>query len=567
MSFFRKFSLLLFSLLCLSLHAQERCSPRHEVRAVWLTTLNGLDWPRKTANTPEAVHRQKKELTDLLDQYKEIGINTVIFQTRIRSTVAYPSAIEPWDGAFTGTPGRAPLYDPLAFVVEECHRRGLEVHAWVVAFPVGKVAAMKLLGRKALPQRKPTLCKRAGEEWVLDPGMPETGAYIASICGEIVRNYDVDGIHLDYIRYPEKAIPFNDNASYRRYGKGRNKAQWRRDNVTRCVRCIHDTVRAIRPWVKLSCSPVGKYSDLSRYSSYGWNARDAVSQDAKLWLREGLMDWLFPMMYFRGNHFYPFALDWKEGAAGHPVVPGLGIYFLDEREKDWPLEDIRRELNVCRQYGLGGAALFRSKFLTDNVKGLRDFLRDDFYHRPALLPPMTWIDSIAPPAPKTTIGVNDCEVRLSWEDVRKDASPAERVRYNIYCAEQEDAALDDATLLAVGLEQTDFTHCPALPHKKYAYYAVTATDVYGNESLPEFVRAKTTPGNPFPRTSGVLTLPATDADFLLIEDATGRKLLTFPAKPSIDVSRLAPGFYTLRTLHANGASHILTLFWKENTDK
>ncbi len=480
---------LLFMLTALALPAQNVPSPRHEVRAVWLTTLKGLDWPRQPARTEAEVERQKADLLQLLDQYEEMGINVVLFQARTRAKVAYASAIEPWDDVFTGKPDRHPGYDPLAFAVEACHARGMEIHAWVVAFPSGKVADMKKLGKKGLGQRRPDICKRFGDEWLLDPGVPATADYVAAICGEIVRNYDVDGVHLDYIRYPERGIPFNDNTTWRRHGDGGSRSQWRKDNVTRCVRAIHDTVRAIRPWVKLSCAPVGKYADVSRYSSKGWNARDAVHQDAQLWLREGLMDWLFPMMYFKDDHFYPFAADWQEGSAGHPVIPGLGIYFLDARQKDWPLMDIRRELNVCRSLGLGGAAFFRSKFLTDNVKGIKDFLKDDFYERKALLPPMTWLDSVPPRQPDVSIRMGRHDVHLSWDDVRENLTPAEHVRYNIYCAERHDAGLETAQLLAVGLDTTSFTCVPPLPHKKYGFYAVTAVDVYGNESAPRFICA------------------------------------------------------------------------------
>ena len=171
----------------------------------------------------------------------------------------------------------------------------------------------------------------------MDPGVPETGEYLARFCAEVTRKYDIDGLHFDYIRYPEKSWGFRDEKTYAKYGNGQPKAQWRRDNVTRCVRLIHDTVKAIKPWVRLSCSPVGKYADLPRQSSSGWNARDAVSQDAKLWLREGLMDMVFPMMYFDGRHFYPFVVDWNEDSGGRPIVPGLGAYLLSGKERGWSL--------------------------------------------------------------------------------------------------------------------------------------------------------------------------------------------------------------------------------------
>ncbi len=455
-----------------------QASPRHEVRAVWLTTLSGLDWPRTKANSPESTVRQQKELCAILDNLQDAGINTVIFQARIRSTTAYPSAIEPWDGAFSGQPGVAPPYDPLRFVVEECHKRGMELHAWVVAFPVCKVKTAKQLGRKALPNRRKELCRRCGDQWMMDPGVPGTGEYIAGICAEIVRNYAVDGIHLDYIRYPEKGINWDDRLTHRRYGQGKKLQEWRRDNVTRVVKSIRDSVKSIRPWVKMSCSPVGKHADLPRQSSYGWNARDAVSQDAQAWLRDGLMDMLFPMMYFDGKHFYPFAQDWQENAAGKPVVPGLGIYFLSPKEKNWPLESISRQLNFMRQFGLGGAAYFRSKFLTDNVKGLYDFLQGDFYRTPALLPPMTWADSIAPSVPLLRVEREGCALRLMWDKVADDTP----VKYNIYRLPAGNTDLGSAHLIAARQEQTDFLYVPALPSLLYETYAVTAVDAYGNES-------------------------------------------------------------------------------------
>lgn len=452
-----------------------------EVRAVWLTTLSGLDWPSRTATSAAGFAEQRRELCEILDRLQAAGINTVLFQTRIRATTAYPSALEPWDVAFTGRPGREPGYDPLRFAVDECHRRNMELHAWVVAFPVGKVSAARALGSAALPHRRPDLCVRCGEQWMMDPGVPATADYLAELCAEIVRGYAVDGIHLDYIRYPEHGIPWNDARTYSRYGGGRPLAMWRRENVTRCVRKVHDAVKAVRPWVKMSCSPVGKHADLPRQSSYGWNARDAVFQDAQAWLADGLMDMLFPMMYFDGRHFYPFVLDWQEHSAGRPVVPGLGIYFLSPREKDWGIDVVRRQLYFLRDAGLGGAAFFRSRFFTDNVKGLYDFVADDLWHTPALVPPMTWADSIAPPAPAIRLSREGMTLRLTWTPVA-DKGTGGAVRYNVYRLDGDADAPDGVRLLAQNLTETSFSYTPALPSALYARYVVTALDAYGNES-------------------------------------------------------------------------------------
>ena len=459
-------------LLCYSMSTQA--VPR-EYRAVWLTTYLGLDWPQIPATTHEGTELQKEELRKMLDKYVAANINTVFVQARMRSSTSYPSKYEPWDEAFTGTPGKAPLFDPLAFAVEECHKRGLECHAWVVAFPICKVPTEKRLGRQSLPRKRPELCQRCGDLWMMDPGMPGTAEYLADICKEIVEKYDVDGIHLDYIRYPEKGIRFNDSKTYKRYGNKQDKASWRRANVTRCVKAIHDAIKSVRPWIKLSCAPIGKHADLPRQSSYGWNAHDAVYQEAQEWLRLGLMDALFPMMYFDGKHFYPFAVDWQENCYGRPVVPGLGIYFLNRQQRNWDLQVIQRQMNVVRDLGMGGQAFFRSEFLLNNEKGLYDWLQSDFYRTPAMTPAMTWVDSIAPKAPKARISSTEYTILLEWDAVVEDAP----VYYNVYRIDAEGAA---PKMLGHKLRTTSCRYTPALPRFMYSQYAVTAIDAYGNES-------------------------------------------------------------------------------------
>ena len=280
--------------------------PKHEVRAVWLTTIGGIDWPHSYAQSARSIEKQKDELRRILDQLQSAGINTVLLQTRVRGTVIYPSAYEPWDGCLSGHPGKAPGYDALQFAINECHLRGMELHAWIVTMPVGKWDAM---GCKLLRKKMPRNIIHIKADGYMNPETQQTADYLADICAEVTRTYDVDGIHLDYIRYPEELPKLKTLA--------RNKG---RDNITRIVRTISRRVKSIKPWVKMSCSPIGKYDDTQRYWSRGWNANTKVCQDAELWLRDGLMDELFPMMYFRDNDFFPFALDWKERSHGRIIV-------------------------------------------------------------------------------------------------------------------------------------------------------------------------------------------------------------------------------------------------------
>ena len=354
-----------------------------ELRAVWVATIGGIDWPRTYATSPQTIERQKRELTVMLDSLRLIGINTILLQTRVRATTIYPSALEPWDGCMSGKPGTSPGYDPLAFAVEECHKRGMKLQAWVVTIPIGKWNA---LGCTKLRQKFPKAVVKIGADGYLNPAHPQTASIIADVCAEIASRYDVDGIHLDYIRYPEN-------------WKGRlNKAQGRQ-HITSIVRQIRQRLKSIKPDITLSCSPLGKYSDLTRYSSRGWNSLNTVCQDAQAWLRDGLMDQLYPMLYFRDNNFYPFAIDWAEAsdsryevrgaryensneahdgnlvprtsylAPRKDVAAGLAAYCLDRREGNWPLSEMIRQLNVCRQIGLG-QCFFRARFLTANTKGI-----------------------------------------------------------------------------------------------------------------------------------------------------------------------------------------------------
>lgn len=373
---------------CIMTEAQPVATPslNDEIRAVWLTTIGGIDWPRTYATSPATIEQQKRELTRMLDRLKLIRINTVLLQTRIRGTVIYPSSLEPWDGCMSGQPGRSPGYDPLRFAIDECHKRGMELHAWVVTLPLGKWNGA---GCRNMRNKYPKLIRRIGEDGFLNPEQPQTGDVIASVCEEIARKYDVDGIHLDYIRYPDGW----------RIKVGRSTG---REHITSIVRKIHTAVKSVRRNIKLSCSPIGKYEDLSRYSSRGWNAYMGVCQDAQGWLRTGLMDQLYPMMYFKGNQFFPFALNWSENKYGKEVAAGLGIYFLDPHEGNWKIDEVKRQLAICRQYGLG-QCFFRAKFLLDNVQGLYDYLRvwnfqDLLSERLGGLPPISIVAKAGPTA-------------------------------------------------------------------------------------------------------------------------------------------------------------------------
>lgn len=544
-----RFLILFLSLLLFV--TQVEAQPKHEIRATWITTLGGMDWPHHKATSPDGIRRQQEELRIILDRLKEANFNTVILQTRLRGDLLYPSAIETFPESLTGRTGRDPGYDPLAFAIDECHKRGMELHAWIVTIPAGNIRQVKLLGRHSVVQTHRKLCKLHQGAWYLDPGQPGTADYLAGIVREVVSRYDVDGIHLDYIRYPENARRFPDNDTFRQYGKGKNKNAWRKENITAIVRRLYSEVKTLKPWVKVSSSPVGKYDDTERYPSRGWNALHTVHQDAQGWLREGIHDALFPMMYFKDNHFYPFALDWKENDHGRWVVPGLGIYFLSPREKDWPLDEVSRQLHFTRRTGLAGHAFFRNRFLLENVKGILDELTEEFYTAPALVPPMTWQDSIAPTTPTNplTEQLPDGSLQMAWTPSTDNSG--QPVAYHLYGSPSYPVDTDDArNLMLTYLKDTTLT----LNNRKgNRYFAVCATDRYGNESAPLNLNKPAKSDFPQLNRGFTLTLPVLpDTHRIIIRNAMGETISEFSYVREVSMELFPSGFYTVYAADKEG---------------
>ena len=460
------------------LYGQFVDAPKREYRAVWLTTIKGLDWPIESIVGITREDEQKAALCTILDSLQAININTILLQTRVRGDVIYPSDIEPFSSVFTGRHGVAPSYDPLAFAIEECHKRGMQLHAWLVTIPLGDVAHVRAHGKHSLPAKRPSQCTRFKGAWYMEPSHPATAEHLSALVEEIVTRYDVDGIHFDYIRYPEGNATYPDGALYSRNRRGMNKADWRRSNITHLMSTLYAKVKSLKPWVCVSAATLGKHADTSRYSSYGWNAYHTVYQEAKEWMRTGIVDAVFPMLYYTGQHFYPFVTDWCEGSYGRHVVAGMGTYQLHPDEKNWALEEVVRQLHVVRAHPIGGAAQFRSRFVTDNVKGVYDFL-SYFYPTPALVPAMPWLSDTPPPAPQLAdVTIDRDSTTITWH------SAGETLLYNIYGSYSYPVDTDNPNLL-LGTYRADTLFCePTQSLTRPRHYAITAIDRYGNESQP-----------------------------------------------------------------------------------
>ena len=503
------------------------------------------------ANSPENIKRQQNELTDILDKLQRAGVNLVLMQSRVRASTIYQSDIEPWDKNLTGTPGKYPGYDPLQFAIEQCHARGMQIHSWVVTLPIGP---WNSYAAKRMREKHPELLRRIGKDGYIDPENTGTAAYIAAICAEIVRKYDVDGIHLDYIRYPDA------------WKMPANRARCR-ENITRIVRAVNMAIKQEKPWVMLSCSPVGKHDDLTRFSSRGWNARTTVAQDAQQWLKEGLMDAEFPMIYFRGDNFYPFALDWQENANGRIIAPGLGIYFMHPSEGRWNLTDVQRQMNYLRQIGLGHT-YFRSKFFTENTKGLYDFTVNEFDRFLAVVPAMSWLHKTPPTSPSgLAVKYETGRQLLTWNAARsRNESPD--VSYNIYASRGENVDVNDPrNLIAQLVKGTSLTIDTKVPFN----YAVCAIDRFGNESEPARTGASKKSDMPtclIENDGKTMRLPprpnTLDAEFVIFKSLAGTPVATrMYCGDEIDISTLPYGFYSVHSLGRKGRTHRLGWIKKE----
>lgn len=469
------FRLLIFILLFpLVLSAQ---TPPVEVRATWLTTNWGLDWPTQGTS----VQSQKEELRRILDRLHADNFNTILFQVRAQGAVFYKSSIEPLSPFFNHSEG----FDPLAFAVDECHKRGMECHAWFITFPMDKAQfTTKSKRRKVVVMNKPDYYKLIDDRWYLDPGRPETKDRLVALVKEVIKNYDVDGVHFDYIRYPSNTRQFPDEDTFRKYGKGKSLYDWRRENINNIVSSIYDAVKDIKPWVQVSSSPLGRYKVLPEVSpNDGWTAYNTVFQDAGYWMQSGKHDLVFPMMYHREKLFYPFLDDWVKNSNGRLVIPGLGVYQMEANEQNWDLGEVIRQIDYTRLHKVPGQAYFRTGNILDNLKGIKDSIQS-YYPYPAKLPPLTWLDNEAPNSPVNLEVYKDSDglLCIKWDAPEN----SEDFTYTVYFSSTENTNTNDApNILSTGLRSNNI-HLSIGEGEFGFYYSVSASDRYHNESVPCF---------------------------------------------------------------------------------
>jgi uncharacterized lipoprotein YddW (UPF0748 family) len=468
--------------------------PKREVRAVWLTTVYGLDWPSAKATSASGIQQQKNELIQILDRLKSANFNTVIMQVRARGDLIYPSQYEPWATSLTGTLGRNPGYDPLKFAIEETHKRGMEFHAW---WNVVKVKDDSTLPPQTNPPhivlRHPEFVKyyRPNNEWWIDMGKPEARNYLINVVMELVRNYDIDGIHFDYIRYPNPDFP--DDSTYALYANEYpNKDDWRRENINKFVRAVYDSIKKVKPWVKVGSAPIGIYKNIYADDgtplATGWQAYYSIYQDSRRWLMEGKHDYHSPQIYWdiaNNPKFDVLVRDWKNNSYGRHIYAGSAAYRMDSGSGNWSASEILAQIDTSRAIGVQGNTFFRYKSLV--LKGLIDSLINSKYKYPAFIYPMPWIDSVKPNPPINVAirRIADKTFEIFWAQPQTPPDGDSVKYYAIYRSENSPVDIDDIKnlLAVVGPDRISYSDVVPDLGKNY-FYVVTAFDKLHNESNP-----------------------------------------------------------------------------------
>ncbi len=400
-------------------------SPKYEFRAVWVATVNNIDWPSKPGLSTE---QQKKEIIDILNMHRDLGMNTIILQVRPAADAFYPSKLEPWSRYLTGTPGKSPqpFYDPLKFWIDECHKRGMELHAWLNPFRVSQNANQPLAGNH-IAFEHPEWILEYGNKLYFDPGLPLTREFVTKVVKDIVSRYDVDAIHFDDYFYPYPlAEEFPDTTSFKLYGRGflpENKADWRRENVDILIEMLNDTIKASKPWVKFGISPFGVWRNkaddpLGSDTRAGATNYDQLYANIIKWQEKGWIDYCLPQLYWQIGHplvdFELLANWWKNHAYGRAMYVGHGVYKSDPASttKEWATaNELPKQIETLRKiHGIGGSAFYSSKHFLRDLMGFQDSLKTHLYKSPALVPPMPWIDNI-PPQPVSKIKKNGRKVK------------------------------------------------------------------------------------------------------------------------------------------------------------
>ncbi|MBT1697637.1 family 10 glycosylhydrolase [Fulvivirgaceae bacterium PWU4] len=494
-------------------------APKREMRGAWIATYANIDWPNRSQ--PPAL--QRAAFISIVDHHKATGMNTLFIQIRSQCDAMYPSAIEPWSADLTGTQGKAPVdvslvdgattvWDPLQFMIDECHKRGIEFHAWINPYrAVANYNQINSFAATHVAKQHPEWLLTQGTLRVLDPGLPAVRNYITSVVVDIVNRYDVDGIHFDDYFYPPAAgagvTPYNDDATFAADPRGFTvRGDWRRDNVNILIRGLNDTIQSVKPWVKFGVSPSGIYRNSTNPAigtpTSGLEHYTTLFADSRRWIQEGWVDYIAPQVYWYigqpGANYSVIVPWWNNNAYGRHIYIGMAGYKVNDPAQgaNWANPSmIPNEVRMNRSTAypnIYGQSIYNTSSLRSSSKlGFRDSLRLNFYKKPALLPAMPWRDNMAPEPPTLLAGVQygSDSVVLTWTKPADALNELDKAKkFVIYRGENPVIDITRAENI-VAITSTDVATFKdvALPSDTTYYYTVTSLDRFHNESVPSNV--------------------------------------------------------------------------------
>ena len=483
----KKMILVLLALvLTIATEAQKR-----EMRGAWIQCVNGQFQGMGT-------EKMQQTLTYQLDELQKDGVNTIIFQVRPECDALYESKLEPWSRFLTGKQGQAPspYWDPLQWMINECHKRGMELHAWINPYRA-KTKTTKQLASNHIAVRKPMNCFSYDDLFILNPGIAENRDYICEVAKDIVSRYDVDGIHMDdyFYPYPVKGETIPDEEQFRQFNNGiKDINDWRRYNVNLFIEQFYKTVHATKPWVKVGISPFGIYRNKKSSpigsETNGTQNYDDLYADILLWVNNGWLDYNVPQIYWEiGNKaadYETLIKWWSQHASGRPLIIGEDV----ERTVKYPdpqnanSHQLPAKMRLHRQLpAVKGTVLWYAKAAVDNVGNYGTALRNNYWRYPALQPSMAFISDKAPK--KVTkvkpVWTSDGYV-LFWTAPKGKDWKDEAVKYVVYrFAAGEKVDINDPSKM-VAITTATYYKLPYADGKQKYTYVVTALNRLQNES-------------------------------------------------------------------------------------
>ena len=473
-----------FTALLLFVVATVCANTVREFRGAWIQCVNGQFMGMSTAD-------MQKTLTYQLDELQKDGANAIIFQVRPECDALYNSSIEPWSRFLTGEQGKAPspYWDPLQWMIEQCHKRGMELHAWINPYRA-KTKTTHVLSPKHIAHKRRDLVFEYDGQYILNPAYDENRQYICHVVGDILRRYDVDRLHIDdyFYPYPAAGCTIPDEQLYRRNPGGHsNIGDWRRYNVNLFMKEMHDTIRAVKPWVKFGVSPFGIYrnkkSDPNGSDTRGLQNYDDLYADVLLWINNGWVDYCVPQIYWQIGHptadYKTLIQWWDRNASARPLYIGEDV----ERTVKYKDDDNPNQHQMPAKYKLHdfannvqGTVLWYAKAAVDNIGNYGMMLRNVYWRNPALQPLMPFISKKQPGKPRKVKMVWTSDGPMLFWTAPKTKSKSKdwasnAHQYAVYC---------DGTLVAVTSDT--FFKLPYVDGKTKHTYVVTSLNRIHNES-------------------------------------------------------------------------------------